>query len=178
VRVREQFYRRERRRLKSRQGRREVPLSPGMAERLRQHRRDAYRGDTAPVFASASGRELHPSNVASRVLKPAAQAAGLLAPEGTWSDPARPEGWVSLHTCRHTCASLLFDAAKNVKQVQEWLGHADPGFTMRRYIHLIDGGQGPADFLAEKVKGGNRRATQRPETATNAQIDELTESAL
>jgi integrase len=33
---------------------------------------------------------------------------------------------VSFHTFRHTCASLLFAEDKNAKQVQEWLGHADP----------------------------------------------------
>jgi integrase len=33
---------------------------------------------------------------------------------------------VSFHTFRHTCASLLFDDGRNIKQVQEWLGHAEP----------------------------------------------------
>jgi integrase len=33
--------------------------------------------------------------------------------------------WVSFHTFRHTCASLLFEAEKNVRQVADWLGHAD-----------------------------------------------------
>lgn len=55
--------------------------------------------------------------------------------------------WVGFHTFRHTCASLLFAAGKNVKQVQVWLGHADPGFTVRTYIHLMDDGLGDADFL-------------------------------
>ena len=48
---------------------------------------------------------------------------------------------------RHTCASLLFESGKNVEQVQEWLGHADPGFTLRTYVHLMDDGLGDADFL-------------------------------
>jgi integrase len=29
-----------------------------------------------------------------------------------------------------TCASLLFEGGKNVKQVQEWLGHHDAAFTL------------------------------------------------
>ena len=32
----------------------------------------------------------------------------------------------------------LFAGGKNVKQVQEWLGHADPAFTLRTYVHLVD----------------------------------------
>lgn len=119
--VREQFYDGERRRLKSRQGRRDLPLSAGMAERLRARRRDSYRGEAAPVFASASGTELNRPNVAGRVLKPAAMAAGLTL-DGKGGEPV---AWVGFHTFRHTCASLLFDAGRNVKQVAEWLGHAD-----------------------------------------------------
>jgi len=28
------------------------------------------------------------------------------------------------------------------KQVQEWLDHADPAFTLRTYVHLMDAGVG------------------------------------
>lgn len=38
-----------------------------------------------------------------------------------------------------------------MKQVQEWLGHADPGFTLRTYVHLLDDGLGDADFFDEVV---------------------------
>jgi integrase len=58
---------------------------------------------------------------------------------------------VSFHSFRHPCASLLFEAGRNVKQVQEWLGHADPGFTLRTYVHLLDAGVGDADFLDTAV---------------------------
>jgi integrase len=63
------------------------------------------------------------------------------------------------HTFRHTCASLLFDAGRNVKQVQEWLGHADPGFTLRTYVHLMDAGVGDAEFMDAVTDGeGDTRA--------------------
>ena len=83
------------------------------------------------------------------MLKPAAIAAGLCVPRGVGRPTA--ESWVSFHTFRHTCASLLFEAGKDVKQVQEWLGHADPGFTLRTYVHLMDDGLGDADFLDRAV---------------------------
>jgi hypothetical protein len=38
-----------------------------------------------------------------------------------------------------------------VKQVQAWLGHADPGFTLNTYIHLMDSGVGSPDFLDQAV---------------------------
>ena len=33
--------------------------------------------------------------------------------------------------------------------MQEWLGHADPAFTLRTYVHLMDEGVGGAAFLDE-----------------------------
>ena len=62
-----------------------------------------------------------------------------------------PRSAVSFHTFRHTCASLLFEQGRNVKQVAEWLGHADPSFTLRTYVHLMDAGVGDADFFDEAV---------------------------
>lgn len=80
-----------------------------------------------------TGRQLNRSNLWRDVLHPATVRAEV--------------PWVGFHTFRHTCASLLFAAGKNVKQVQVWLGHADPGFTVRTYIHLMDEGLGDAGFL-------------------------------
>ena len=76
--------------------------------------------------------------------------------------------WVTFHTFRHTCASLLVEAGRDVKQVQEWLGHADPGFTLRTYIHLMDGGVGSADFLDEAV--GASVLTQRPPEVPRSEL--------
>jgi integrase len=61
--------------------------------------------------------------------------------------------WITLHTFRHTCASLLFappeygGGGKNAKQVQEWLGHHSPAYTLKEYVHLIDAGVGEASFF-------------------------------
>jgi integrase len=144
VRVREQVYRGKRKRLKSSNGRRDVPLSPRMATRLLAHRRDTY-GEDRPVFASATGTVLNPANIARRILKPAGRSVGL--------------GWVGAHTFRHTCASLLFEARRNVKQVQEWLGHADPAFTLRTYVHLMDA-VGDAAVLDDAIAGEGARGWQ------------------
>lgn len=49
---------------------------------------------------------------------------------------------LAFHAFRHTCASLLFAEGRNVKQVAAWLGHADPAFTLRVYVDLLDEGMG------------------------------------
>jgi len=163
--VRRQLCRGRWQRLKSRSGRRDVPLSPRMAQRLWAARKGRRPGD--PVFGTSTGTPLRDENVRQRVLKPAGRRAGV--------------PWVGFHTFRHTCASLLFEGGKDVKQVQEWLGHADPGFTLRTYVHLLDGGLGAADFLDDAVavgtRGGNRVATQGPQTAANAKQELAAEMA-
>jgi len=63
--------------------------------------------------------------------------------------------WVTFHTFRHTCASPLFAAGRNIKQVSDWLGRADPAFTLRTYGHLLDAGIGNADFFDDEVGARN-----------------------
>ncbi len=43
---------------------------------------------------------------------------------------------IRLHDLRHTCASILLSNGKLLKDVQEWLGHADMGMTANVYGHL------------------------------------------
>jgi integrase len=164
--VRWQNVRGERSRPKSANGDRPIPLSPVMARRLWRLR--GTQPSDALVFPSHVGTPLNDGNMRRRVLKPAGVRAGLLRPRETWKNADQPESWVGFHTFRHTCASLLFAAGKNVKQVQEWLGHADPGFTLRTYVHLMDDGLGETAFLdALTAPGGNGVATQAPETDRN-----------
>ncbi|MBS1860538.1 MAG: site-specific integrase [Actinobacteria bacterium] len=149
VKVREQFYRGERRKLKSGAGRRDIPLAPRMTERLIAHKEANYSGPDEPVFTSDVGTELIRGKVAEKVLNPARDLVGM--------------PWVSFHAFRHTCASLLFANGKNIKQIQTWLGHADPAFTLRTYIHLLDDGVGSADFLDDAIEIGRGPWTRDPE---------------
>ena len=146
VRVREQCYRGVRRKLKSGAGKRDLPLSPQMAARFTARRRESGCGPKTPVFPSDVGTTLIRGKVAERVLTPAALAAGfrrtVVARDAAGKKRKRLRPTVTFHTFRHTCASLLFDDGRNIKQVQEWLGHADPAFTLRTYVHLMDAGVG------------------------------------
>jgi len=67
---------------------------------------------------------LEHSNMLRRVLRPAAEEAGV--------------PWAGFHTLRHTCASILFDRGANAVKVQRWLGHHSPAFTLDTYVHLLD----------------------------------------
>lgn len=142
VKVREQVYRGKRKRLKSKDGKRDIPLSGSMAAKLLAHRRDAYTAPTAPVFATATGSELDPHNVRRTVLRPVAINLGYYeVVEGKDGKP-HERTTLGFHAFRHTCASMLFAKGRNVKQVQRWLGHAKASITLDTYLHLLDEGVG------------------------------------
>lgn len=42
-----------------------------------------------------------------------------------------------MHALRHYYASVLLDGGESIKAVSQYLGHADPGFTLRIYTHLM-----------------------------------------
>jgi len=86
----------------------------------------AFKGDVrkdAPVFASAAGLPLAPSNI-HRVVKRAAKAAGL--------DNALD---VSPHWLRHSHATHALDAGVPVHLVQATLGHESLD-TTSKYLHI------------------------------------------
>lgn len=41
------------------------------------------------------------------------------------------------HVLRHTFASVVLAAPETISQLAAWLGHADPAFTLRTYVHFM-----------------------------------------
>jgi integrase len=116
---------------KSRYSIRTIPLAPQLTNALARHR--AEQLDQSIVFPSDTGSYLDPSNIRRRVLAPAARTAGV--------------PWIGFHTFRHTCATTLFRHGLNAKQIQAWLGHHSPAFTLATYVHLLPDDLPNADFL-------------------------------
>jgi Site-specific recombinase XerD len=57
---------------------------------------------------------------------------------------------------RHTAASAWLAGGVDIRTLAEWLGHEDPGFTLRTYTHLmpnaLDRGRRAMDaFLEDKI---------------------------
>ena len=156
VQVREQIHGGKRSALKTPSAVRDVPLSPYLADALRAMRRDRYAGPDAPVFATAAGTPLNPSAVHGRIVKPAARAIGL--------------PWVHCHTLRRTAGSWLLQDGRTPVQVCRFLGHSDPGFTLRStYVGLVDEGVGDVaifDAALDAPRGvvaGTQKATRHPQ---------------
>lgn len=120
---------------------REVPLPESVAATLRAHVERfpplpmtlpwrVPEGDPVTVRVPISTRERGPCNRNSfnhHVWKQALRAAGVAM-------PGRADGFRAL---RHFYASVLLDGGESIKALSEYLGHADPGFTLRTYTHLM-----------------------------------------
>ena len=76
---------------------------------------------------SARQSALRRNNFNAQVWEPALKAA----------DVAVGTGDNGCHALRHFFASVLLDAGESIKAVSDYLGHADPGFTLRTYTHLM-----------------------------------------
>jgi integrase len=138
---------------KTRYGRRNVPLDYELVRDFRQRKEEmADSGADELVFPSKTGGFLDRNNLRRRTLVPAAEEAGA--------------SWAGFHTFRHTCASLLFGRGSNAVQVQRWLGHHSPAFTLSYYIHLLPNELG--DGLSLRDELGSVRGAVATAVATDA----------
>ncbi|MBW0116353.1 tyrosine-type recombinase/integrase [Pseudonocardia abyssalis] len=119
---------------------RTVPLPDSMRDALAEHLArfparsvtlgwDGTEGKPTTAELILTTRERKPVNrhyFNAKIWKPALTAAGIA--------PTRENG---CHSLRHYYASVLLDGGESIKTVSERLGHADPGFTLRTYTHLL-----------------------------------------
>ncbi|MEE1942528.1 tyrosine-type recombinase/integrase [Streptomyces sp. TRM 70361] len=143
---------------------RDVPLPSSVARAVQRHTErfapvpvtlpwDDPRPPETPVEAKhrrprtysllVTGRERKAINrnyFNSHVWKPVLTKAGVIAPleESTggsrvW-EPSREHGF---HALRHFYASEELEAGESVVSLARWLGHSDPGFTLRKYSHFL-----------------------------------------
>ena len=109
---------------KTQRATRTIPLGPRAVRALKDHRKRSTRtADEDLVFGRPTGEPFRESKVLTRVLQPAAEAAGLS--KVTW------------HQFRHIHSSLMSDLKVPAKIAQEQLGHASITTTLSIYTHTI-----------------------------------------
>ncbi|WP_269458390.1 tyrosine-type recombinase/integrase [Micromonospora coriariae] len=84
------------------------------------------RRTVALVLTTTRNAAIRRSTFDERAWRPAVTAAGMV--------PTRATG---MHALRHFYASALLDAGESIKALASYLGHTDPGFTLRVYTHLM-----------------------------------------
>ncbi len=128
------------------------------AVELAQHLRRYPPGVDDLVFTSRANKPLHRNYFNTHVWRPALLTAGVA--------PAPVNG---MNAPRHFYASVLIDAGESVKTVAEYLGYADPGFTLRVYAHLFPSSEDRARrALDAALSGGGRDRVTGPAYDVNA----------
>ncbi len=97
---------------------------------------------------------LNRNYVNSYLWKPALEKAGVLA--------ARENGF---HALRHYFASACLHNGADIRALAEYLGHHDPGFTLRTYVHLMPDAGDRMRAAVDRMLGGE---ADGPATARGA----------
>jgi integrase len=105
---------------------REVPLPDAVAAGLQKHLLAYPAGKDGLVFTSRERKPLNRNYVNSYIWKKALEKAGMSTARGN-----------GMHALRHYYASSLLEGGVSIRAVSEYLGHTDPGFTLRIYAHLM-----------------------------------------
>ena len=58
---------------------------------------------------------------------------------------------IRLHDARHSCASIMHAQAVPIAVISAWLGHADPAFTLRTYVHAQNNALKAAAAILQEV---------------------------
>ncbi|KIZ18643.1 tyrosine-type recombinase/integrase [Streptomyces natalensis] len=157
---------------------RDVPLSDRVAHILKQHieahppvsvtlpwqRPDGPLVTKRLLFTRADDGPIRRTDFNTRLWKPALVAANVIPKPkaGDRHQAAREHG---MHALRHFYASVLLDAGESIKALSAYLGHTDPGFTLRVYTHLLPSSEGRTRRAVDSVYQGMDSAPHGPETA-------------
>jgi integrase len=114
---------------KSAAGRRSVPMSPMVANTLREWKLACPKGEANLVFPNTLGRVETLSNMRIRGLLPVLQKLAMFNADGSVK--------FHFHSFRHFAASHWIDMGFQPKKVQTMMGHANISVTFDRYGHLF-----------------------------------------
>ena len=133
---------------------REVPLpevvAVAISERLRQ-----YPAADGLVFTSDNAELLHRTRYNNGTWKPALRAADV--------EPTRENG---MHALRHHYASVLLEGGVSIRALADYLGHSDPGFTLRVYAHLIPESEDRTRSVVDASLGAGAESSRYGDSAS------------
>ncbi|MFF0341779.1 tyrosine-type recombinase/integrase [Kribbella sp. NPDC004875] len=131
-----------------------VPMAPALAKVVKGHLErfgatsislpwEQVDGDVQEhdlIFSWPDGRHLTARLHDELVWKPALAAVGVIPPPYKDSRGRRrfkTDRTTGLHALRHYFASITLADGVNIKELSEYLGHHDPGFTLQMYTHML-----------------------------------------
>ncbi|UZJ30996.1 tyrosine-type recombinase/integrase [Streptomyces endophytica] len=160
---------------------RDVPLPRAVAAAMQAHSKAhptikvtlPWRTPDGPpitkslIFSGRTGDFVRVSYFDDFMWKPALASAGIIPEpeEGERYAVAREHG---MHALRHFYASVLLDAGENIRALSQYLGHSDPGFTLRTYTHLMPTSEGRTRRAVDSLYLASGNQDHGPETAQAA----------
>ncbi|TSB24031.1 site-specific integrase [Streptomyces benahoarensis] len=128
---------------------RDVPLPDPVAEALREHierfppvevtlpwmRANGQPVTKQLIFSGPNGGHVWRTSLNEDHWKPALAKVGVIPTAKSREHAAAREH--GMHALRHFYASVLLDAGESIKALAEYLGHSDPGLTLKVYAHLM-----------------------------------------
>ena len=114
--------------------RRRVPIAAVLRDQLVEQRMRTGRSGRDLVFGTTPTSPFPPGWLTARA-------------DSAWKTAKLDR--ITLHECRHTCASLMIAAGVNAKALSEYLGHASVTITFDRYGHLMPGNEDEAAGLLD-----------------------------
>lgn len=138
--------------VKTKSGRRRIPISDHLRQRLATHRREQLEHRLAMkgtwfnldlVFPNTIGGPIPLNNLTRRFFAPILEKCGF-------------DKHITLYSLRHTCATLLLSEGKNPKTVSDRLGHASVNLTLDVYSHVLPRIQDEATDTMARIMRGKR----------------------
>lgn len=123
------------------------PRRPNLAWEARPRRTFRLLA-TTPRTSGVSGGAINRTTFDDKQWKPALVRAGVLPePERIQVQGKGVKPWTQVkwnmpredgfHVLRHTFASVVLAEGETITQLAAWLGHSDPAFTLRTYVHFM-----------------------------------------
>ena len=109
--------------VKTKYRRRDLRLPKALCDELSAHVQQLPDRPTTPLFPDDDGKPLDQDHVRAVAFNPAVQRAGV--------------PWATPKTLRHTFASIQVRNGADLKRLQLMMGHHDPAFTLKQYVHLF-----------------------------------------
>lgn len=134
-----------------------VPLSPAILAEIDDHLASFPAVNVTLPWAKADGDLCTVPLLVTR--DDGLPYSGDLFHKTAWSGAFRKAGVDyrkradGMHALRHFYASTLLSRGVSITELSEYLGHADPGFTLRTYTHLVPTSYERARLAVDEVFG-------------------------
>lgn len=138
---------------------RSVPMPDIVALELAEHMRRTGISQ-GQLFVWKDGGLIHRTYFNNRIWKPSLTKAGV--------SPTRDNG---MHALRHHYASVLLDGGVSIRALADYLGHSDPGFTLRVYAHLMPESEDRARAVVDAAFGAPAESPRNKGIASGGTVN-------